>query len=727
MATLERIRRRSGLLIVVIGLAMLAFILTDLFSSGDSLLRGDQNIIGTINGVSIEYQEFNSRIDKRLEALRLQNPQQVQSISRVMLAEQIWSEYEQEILMNERYKDLGISVTDDELVERIKNNDQIKNVPAFKDQVTGQFSMSNLTTYVENLKDQASSDQEAAQMYNQWVDFEKGVFDQALLEKYQYVVRKGLYVPTKIAQELYNRRQENKTANFFGLSYSDIADSTIEFSEGDLKSYYTTNKSEFEAEESRSIAFVTFPVGPSNNDRNAIINELKSYLQPEIIKSRGRVDTFPSFQEAEDDSIYAIARSDENVFPAYLTKDQIKAPLDSTIIDQEAGYIYGPYENSGAYILTKVSDVAFLPDSVNARHILISYQGANNGQSTSTRPPQEAQALADSLYNQLKEDTTGFSNIAKELSDDKGSGAKGGNLEWFNRGAMVKAFENFCFLHKTGEVGMVYSQFGIHIINILEQKGSNRAVKLVEIRRFIEPSDDTRDSIYNKANEFAGKASAGEDFGAIAIEMGYSPRPVEGIEPMQEQILGIGQNREIVRWSYEEETELGEVSLFNNQNRSFIVAVLSGISYDGLNDFELVKSDIEAEVIKEKKAEMLVEKINSAKPTDGNIEAWAKAAESTAKVQALNFASSSLQDFGSEPSVIGYVTGAESGAVFGPMVGDRGVYVGKVNSVVPGEPLVDYTSEKLRLQTEMSNLAPGEILESLREGAIIEDKRARFF
>jgi parvulin-like peptidyl-prolyl isomerase len=727
MATLERIRQRSGLLLIVIGLAMAAFILTDLFSSGNSVLRNDANKVGEINGKSIDAQEFSKRIDERMELLKAQNPQQAANLSRTMVANQIWTEYQEEVLLSDRYADLGIKVTNQELFERIISNPQVRSQSGFVDEVTGKFSPAALKNYITNIRDNAGTDPQSANAYNQWLSFEDGTREQAERDKYLYAVRKGIYMPKALAQIDYTRRNESTSLQYFGLEYSSIADSTIEVSESEMKSYYNDHKEEFKSDNTREIAFVTFNVQASESDRAALKKELETYLAPEVINSRGRVDTLPSFQNAEDDSTYAVGRSDRQVNPTFKTKDQFTAPMDSILFAAEEGFVYGPYEQNGTFVLSKISEITDKPDSVQARHILLSFQGANQGQSQSTRQPMDAKNLADSLLALVQEDSTQFGALAKQYSDDPGSGAKGGVLGWFKPGAMVPSFNDYCFYNETGDIGLVFSQFGFHIIHIQDQKGANKAIKLVDIVREIEASDRTMDSIYKKADEFAAKASEMADFGAAAEEMGYVSRPASNIEPMQESILGVGNNREMVRWIHNEETELGAIQLFNQDNASFIVTQLVEIRPEGFLPLNLVEDQVRTAVINEKKAAQLAEDLEARMGAEIDIKALAVAFSKEVQSQSVNFGTSNLTGYGSEPKVIGMASGLAIGEMSEVIEGDRGVYVIYIASRNPAEELNSYQSEQIRVETGMSNAASAQVLESLKAAADIVDQRHKIF
>lgn len=729
MATLERIRKRSGLLIIVIGLAMLAFILTDLFSSGNSFLRGNQTEVGSVNGEVLQYQEFNERVDRVMATLQAQaqgNPQ-IPQPSRTQAANRVWNQFIEEQLMHQRFQEIGVRVSNEEITQKIRQNPQIQNQPNFKDQVTGKFSPSLFRQYIRNLRDQASSDPQARRMYQQWVNFEEDVYEQTLENKYQKLVKMGLYYPEKLAKELYMRRQINSTARYFGLTYSSVEDSAVSYDQSDLQAYYEDHKELYRTEALRDLAYVTFRVEPSAQDSGAIRAELNAYLQAETVTARGQTDTFPAFQNAANDSLFAVGRSDYPVTAQYLTQEQMEAPLDTIIPQKDTGYVHGPYVNQGTYTLTKVSDITTIPDSVKARHILISFQGANQGQSQATRAPQAAQKLADSLYKAFKKDTTGFAQAARELSDDPGSKVKGGNLGWFARNRMVAPFSRFAFLNETGDVGLVFSRFGFHIIHIQDQNGRNKAWRLVNIRRDILPGEATRDSVYEKATQFAATASGELSFAEAAQKANYNVRPVTAVTPGQEQLLGIGRNREMVRWAFKPETKLNEVELFSQERSAYIVATLTAAYEEGYKTLAEVKTQVENGVIEEKKAAELREKLEAARPEEDNLQQWAKKVDKSVQSQNITFATSNLAGYGTEPLPIGAATGLPLNAMSPFLEGARGVYLMRVARRGDAQGLTDYSTEQERLASEMKNLASEQILSSLRKGAEIEDNRVRFY
>jgi len=731
MATLEKIRQRSGLLLIIIGLAILAFILTDLMQSGNSLFRGDANIVGRVNGNTIEYQEFQRRMDERRRLVEQQNPQQAAQITSIDLATAIWNDFLQEHVLYDNLRKQGFQVSPVELKERIKQNPTIKNAQAFRDPNTGAFSEFQFSRYLTSIEENRFSDEEAAQAYQQWVQFESSVKDQALTTKYYTALRQGLYVPQAIAKEEHRRTNVNRITVLTGLEYASIADSTVSYSDRDLKRYYQENAYQYKKEATRSLAFVNINIDASNKDRSELRQELQSYLQEQVVfNERTQTnDTLESFLTAEDDSLFAASRSDIPVGGGYATLAEIRPPLDSTLFEKEIGSVVGPYEDGSFLRLTKIAGKKMIPDSVEARHILISYQGANEGRSEATRTPQQAQALADSLFEAVKKDTSLFASLARENSDDPGSASRGGKLDLFARGQMVQPFDRFCFYNETGDIGMVYSQFGIHIIEITGQKGANPGLKLINIAREILPSDATIHSVYQVASSIATQATqSGGNLAEAAAEQGYTVRPIDDIKPFDALIPGIGNNREIVRWAFEDEREVGQINLFNNQYQSYAVVLLTGIDEEGTADFESVKEDIVPQVIQEKKAEVLRTKMAEALESGASdVKAVADQFGSPMINQEVTFNTATLTNFGAEPLVVGAIAALPVNELSEPLAGDRAVYLFQVSKESPYAALPSYASQQVQQQGRMRNRVNTAVYDALKELAKVDDRRGKFY
>lgn len=725
MAELERIRRRSGLLIGIIGVAILAFILTDLLGSGNSIFRGDALVVGKINGRTIELPEFSKEMTE-YEALLKQQQQQNPSsnYSQLQVAEGVWNKLISEELLENQYDNLGFECTSQELYERLKSNPNIQNAPVFKDPVSQVFSESLLQEYINNIKANSSNDENARKEYEGWLNFEDGTIEDTRSRKYTTAVEKGIYYPKNLAKINYAMDNNSTTGKFIVQEFSSIPDSTIEYSQSDLQKYLNEHKEDFETEEGRSIEFVSFSVLPSEQDKADVVEDLNKLLKPVITNG----DTLESFLTTEDDSSFAISNSDIPTYPSFYRLSNIPAPLDSSLFEEEVGFIKGPYLDGDYYRLTKITDRKVLPDSAEARHILISYAGATRA--TTERTFQQAQILADSLLEAVKADTSLFSTLAQDNSDDSQSAIMGGKLEKFGDRAMVKPFSDFCFNNEPGSIKLVPSSFGFHIIEVLSHGEKSEAIELVTISREITTSNETFNIAYDEASKFATGLNSVEDFRKKAEENSYSLRPVTDIPKFQENISGIaGDGRDIVKWTYKPETNVGDVQLFtvNGTISTFAVTILTNKKEKGVAELASVEEEVKKMVIREKKAEILVKKINEAMLKATDITALASALNTSVKDQVTNFSGAVISGYGTEPKVVGALSTVEVNTLSKPVIGINGVFVVTAETHVSPAELPDYTNEQTRLVNNIKPSIRGGIFTSLKDAAKIKDRRANFY
>lgn len=727
MATLERIRQRSGLLIVIIGVAMLAFILTDLLGSGNSILRADANVIGVVEGETVELPEFQAKMTELRTRIEQQNPQQAAFLTDKQVADGVWNEIVREKLMQEQYDELGIQITSAELYKRLMDNPNIQSAAPFQDPNGGGFNEGLFQQYINNIESNRGTDEQASAAYAQWIDFEKSEKINTLQTKYNKAIEKGLYVPMALGKDAFVRNSTTVNARVAVMEYATVPDSTVEITDADYKKYYNENKELFKAEKAASIQFVSFNVVASEEDRTNIKDELKTYIGIDSIDENG--NPTENFRFNDNDSAYAAIYASNRGTPTYYTKDNLPQGLDSTVMDQETGFIAGPYEANNSYIITKITDKRMLPDSVSARHILISFDQAQQG--NPNRTGLQAKELADSLLKEVQADTSKFRALAIQVSDDKVSGALGGDLGTFGPTSMVKPFADFSFQNEVGEIGLVFSQFGFHIIEITEQKGASQALELVSIDREIGPSEATRNIVYEQASGFASQVNNAEEFGSKAEELGYAPRVATSLKEFDESIPGLGSNREIVKWANgvgfdAVDSKVGDVQVFT-RTEPYVVAILTNRNEKGFRDLESVKAEIETAVVNQKKAEGFKEKMNTliAEGADMNtIIQKLSMSENTANV---NFSSVALGPYGSEAKVIGAITALNTGEMSNPVIGIRGVYIAEAKSVNNAEELPDYTNQKAQEEQTIRGRVPGGVFEAIKDNAKLDDRRAKFF
>ena len=444
MTLLTKIRNRSGLLVTIIAVALLIFILESALESRKGLSASDRSKIAIINDKDVSIEEFQSKLDMAENNQKAQSQKStLDENTRENLRAQVWNQLLVDYVVKPRYEKIGIAVSEDELFDMVQGKDphpQIKQ--AFTDQKTNEFSPLNVINFLKNMdKD------ETGETKNRWIVFEQAIKDERVSQKYTAMIKKGLYVTKAEAQR--NFLGTGRTANivYVAKKYSDIPDITITVSEDDLKKYYNENKSKYKQRETvRGIDYIEFNVVPSNDDRRSLAENLDK-LKAE-------------FAVAEVDSDFVNQNADTRYTDKLIGANAGFVYFDS-LSRSPLGTVVGPYPEGNSFKIAKLSGIKMLPDSVKARHILISIV---NGDS------KKAKERADSLKTAIKGGKK-FEDLAKVFSKDPGSGAKGGDLGWFKEGMMVKPFNDACFEGKKGDLQIVESQFGFHIIQLIKRRG----------------------------------------------------------------------------------------------------------------------------------------------------------------------------------------------------------------------------------------------------------------
>jgi peptidyl-prolyl cis-trans isomerase D len=380
----------------------------------------------------------------------------------------------------------------------------------------------------------------------------------------------------------------------------------------------------------------------------------------------------------------------------------------------EKGFIYGPYTENQSMVLAKLIDKKNLPDSVHARHILI--------QPNESRSPEVVKALADSLKN-LLENKADFRELAMRFSDDKGSVAEGGDLKWFSRGAMVKPFEDSCFIAKVNEIKLVETQYGIHIIQVLEKSKETEHVKVGFIERVIEPSQETRQQVFALATDFVSKVKNFEEFKTVSGEKALVKRTANNLTPTESKIAGLDSPREIIRWAYNT-AEKNQVSDIFELNNKFVVAVLTEVREKGIATLDQVKEDIILNVRKNKKADSFIAEFNKY-PGVKIDELSAKVSEPANEGMNITFNSFSLPNVGIEPEIIAAMSVSAKGFISKPMKGNNGVFVYEITNVIPSDQK-DFSQDKIRVANDLKTRVEYQTFEALKKYSEITDKRVKF-
>jgi len=690
MATLQKIRSKGPLIAIVIGLALFAFIVGDLIKSGRNIFGSSQYTVAKINGKDLSYQEYQARIYEVEEYYKLRTGQSLSSEITEQIRTSVWEMIVREYTLAENLENIGVGVSSDELFDMVQGNNVDPQIQqAFVDS-TGVFNPSLVIDFLKQMEMDQSGQTKAI-----WLYIEKEIRENRFYEKYYTLVQKGLFVTTDEAKAENTERNYIVDIQIAAKSYKDISDSAVNVTDADLKKYYKEHQNIYEQEETRDLAYVTFNIIPSGEDSISTFNQIGE-MKDGLMKAEG--EDLERFVSLNSDSPYSLV--------SY--KKGEDAEMDTIISKSEVGSVYGPYFEDGSYKLLKLMGQDTI-EEVNARHILISKDNENK------------EKVADSLMRVIKSGGD-FAELAKNFSDDPGSKAKGGDLGWFGEGVMVTPFNDACFNGKVGDLVKVETDFGIHIIEILDREAPQT---YVTIELEIIPSQKTYQSYYSKASEFAGVNRTLEQFDTAVVELKLTKKVAPSLTQSTTVIAGLDNPRELIRWAYQ--VEKGEVSDVYEFGDKYVVAVVTDTREQGIAEFEEVKDKVEIEVLKEKKAEMILAELKSQSFT--SIEDAAKYFDTESKsVNSVSFNSYSITGAGYEPNILAKAVEAEKDALVGPVKGINGVYYFTVTSITPPQnEEIDWNTNTEKLTTTLQARANYQAYEALKKAANIEDNRAKFF
>ena len=712
MAVLNKIRQRSLILILVIALALFSFVIGDLFKNSNALTGGSQDVVATINGTDINRNEFQQKVKNYQDRAGGR-----QTSTQAMNA--IYNQELRKIVLQSEFDKLGLSVEKDEMRDLLKNS--FSSYPEFQDE-NGNFDVNRLNAFIANLKDLKGDTAPLGNFmvnYDSWTNNEQTIAANSIQQTYYNMIKAGVSTTISEAEDDYLGDAKTVDIRYVQVPYTTIADSLVEVSKSEIQAYMKKHEDKYKADASREVVYVEFKEEASKADEDKIIADLLALKsdKSEYNESSKNTETIPGFDSATDIEEFVNSNSDIKYSDSFLRAVELPAVARDTLVKLNVGDYYGPYKDGEYYKLSKVIAKKQMPDSVKVRHILIPHVGGQRADPSITKTVEQAKVTADSIFDQIKAGTK-FMDLL-ELSSDKVSNEKDGEIEFDYRAGMAPEFKAFAFDNKKGDIDVVQTSFGYHIIEILDQKSFNETVKIATLADKIEPSDQTLQDVFNKMSKFEISAKDG-DFNELAKERDLVVKPIT-FKELDENIPGLGSQREVVRWTFNEDTEVGDFKNFAISNFGFIVAKLVEKKEKGLMSVEDGSITALPEIRKEKKAKMIREKITATTLAD----IAKNQGQSARSAAALTLKNTTLSGAGVEPKVVGAAFGLAEGATSKPIDGEKGVYVVEVTKVNEATKLDNYTAIMNRLNTERRNAVQSKVFTALEKAADIEDNRAK--
>jgi peptidyl-prolyl cis-trans isomerase D len=696
MAVLQKIRQRSLLLILVIGFCLFAFIIGDLFNSGG--FNSTPKYVGTVNGKDIAFEDFRVKVSN-VEKSGQQGMTPTQAVNRV------WDQEVSIALVTAEFEKLGIRATEKHILEVFKADQNIGQNPMF--QTNGVFDLAKFKEYFKSNPEQA-----------QYVkDREKDAELNSKYQIYNTLVKAGMYTTEAEGKLKYEMEANKVSFDYVAVLFSSMKDTDFKITDAEITEYMKKNEKKYKAEETREVEYVLIEDKASPEDENEVKTTINSLLNQRVVynQASGKNDTLPGFKGAADVITFVNENSDVPYDSTFVAKKDLPAEHADALFATAQGEIYGPYMRGNMYCVSKVMGRK-AGANAKASHILISYEGTQVPNKKEKRTKEEAKAKAELLLAQVKANPGNFFMMAMMNSDDSSS-QQGGDLGYFGPGQMVKPFNDFVFNNAVGTIGLVETDFGFHIINVTEKQD---AIRLATIGQKIEPSEATADKLYTKAVKFEMDANS-NDFEKTAKAAGLTVNPSVKVKAMDENFGGTGNQRQIVRWAFEKETNVGDVKRFEVVNLGNVIAKLKKVNEKGLMAIEDARPGVQSILINKKKAEKI-----KAKMKGSSMQAIATAS-GVAVQQALDLTveNASIPNAGFERKVVGNAFAIGLNKISAPIEGNAGVYVVKPTVITKAPVLKSHADYVAKVKAQVAGYS-GRVIPALKEEADIEDNRAKF-
>ena len=623
------------------------------------------------------------------------------------IRESVWSEFVEETLFEEQAKELGLQVTPGELGDMYTGkfiHPYLRQY--FTNPQTGVYDTIAVRRTLENFTSMDTTQR------MQWVELEKAVKKDRMQQKYASLILSGFYMPKALAEKIAVYNQEVSNVRVAAQPFQSVSDDEVTVADADYKNYYEEHKAEFRVpEEFRDVEFIVYPVNPTPQDLADI--------------QAGVEKTWEEFQTIENEEIpfFVNGESHRSYDSSYVKASSFRAPFDAQIEAAAPGSFIAPAIVGNEWMMAKVMGTAVRPDSLRASYIFVLNEKA--GSQTTTRSDAQAKKLADSVSALLNSNRISFEEALEQFSDDPQKAENKGDLNWVTDGGYT-FFNEQVVNTPVGQSFVVADprEIGYLVIKVTDKTPASKKYRVALITREIVPSKATNDAVYTTAHKFASQNRTLKSFEASAQQENLQMRSAR-IGLMSESLAGVSGAREIVRWAFNKETQLGAVTdQVYECDGNYVIAVLKDVFKKGYATFDQVRPMIEQDVRREKKAELLMARAEEAVKAAKDINSIAvklNVAVDTLDSVAFN---GYFGKFGMEPKVLSVIAATKSGLTH-PIKGASAIYTVQVDN----KAKVDGPDSNLvRAQMEQGyRNKVRQITEVLRMKANIEDNRNEHF
>lgn len=712
MATLEKIRKKAGLLVTVVGIALFAFIIGDLLNSGSSFLNRNQNNVVVVNGNAVDYQDYMARENELTEVYQIQmgtstlNENYTNQIRQV-----VYEDIIMENILEPRLEKLGMHITSEEMTDMVEGENispVLLQLPMFQNQQTGTFDRNaiiNFLNQIKNIDGFPEATQAQLMPYKTlWMFWEKNIRRNRMTEKYLTLLNKAVVANSLEAKDAFNNSAESSDITYVMEPFSSIADTTVVIPASEIEKLYQERKEMFRQSETCVIDYIAVDIAPSQEDYNKMAKEMDAI--------RAELET--------TDNVAALTneKSERKYMNAFFSVSGFGT--DQDVIDfvttAEPGAIEGPIFKDNKYRILRLMDKTEAADSVNVSELMLAQRATEA----------ESKAYADSLLNVIKNGAD-FTEIVRAHSVDQ-LAENNGEMGWLTEAGALQGlneeFKKTVFSLPVGQSAIVKSTYGYHIVKVTDKTKNVPKYKIADIQYTVTPSSATRSQLYNSLNQFIANNNSTEKIEATAKENGYNLISNTRVYKTDMSIGNVTGARQVVRWAFN--NKKGQISDINECDDKFVVAVHKGKLPEGYQSLASVTPQLKAELAAKKKGEEIATGLKAKNLS--SIDAYANAMSATPDtVKFITMATTRITNIGVEPKLNALISMSPLNKVSDPVAGDNGVYVFEVINRTNDNNPYDEKQQKSMIEANNSYRIGNMVIRYMQQEADIEDNRIRFY
>ncbi len=705
MAVLGKIRQRSIFLILVIGMALFAFVISGVFD-GNSANAGPTDPIAVVNDEEIDVMFFRQMVE---QTERAYNYSTLQSVNLV------WNQALRNTIFDQEFEKLGIDAGKDQLEQIISSDDAVVNNPNFQNEA-GFFDFGIFTEYIAQMRLQEPA------AYENWKAQERSIIGVAKQRIYLDLIKASGAMTEAEAKALYHFENDNINIEYVQIPFDIIPDSLVSVTDAEIKQYIKNHEKQYERAASRNLQFVSFDENPTEDDLASIRLRLDGLKDKRIAYNdvSKLTDTLEGFKTTKNIIDFVDRYSEIPFDSVYRPRGQFNNEYADILFGLEVGEVFGPYRDGQFFKISRLLDRKENA-SLRASHILIAYEGATRAAATVTRTKEEARAEANRVLRLARRGKDNFAELARAYSDGP-TKTRGGDLGFFQEGQMAEEFYNFVNTNRVGRIGLVETEFGFHIINVTDK---DDLAMIADVANEAIASDQTANEVFRSATKFEMESNDSKDFLGVAQKNNYEVRPVKQVTALEENLPGLYNQRQIVRWAFEDDTKVGDIRRFAlSGGGGYAVVQLTAANKKGLATLDEVGPQVRKQIIQDKKAALIKKQFQGV----DTLEALAENQDLTLETaSAINQKNPTLVGAGNEPYVVGATFAMEEGSVSELIQGDLGVYKIKLLKKNTAEPLEDYQQYAKEYLRDASFALLDNIFLALESFADIDDNRSLYY